>query len=71
MSAFVSNISYFFELLLEYINILLQFITGNPVLYFSVLAALAGGVLVFAIGVIRKFGVRGLASSGRRRRRRG
>ena len=71
MANFVANISGFFVFLFSCISKLLDYITSNPVLYYSVLAALIGGVMIFAIGVIRKFGVRGLASSGRRRRRRG
>ena len=44
-------------------------ITGNPLLYTPVLFALLGGIVMFAIGVIRKLGVRGVSSSGKRRRR--
>lgn len=43
-------------------------ITGNPLLYVPVLFALLGGVIMFAIGVIRKLGVRGVSSGGKRRR---
>ncbi len=71
MANFISNISFFFTYLLNSVTYVLNFITSNPVLSYSVYAALFGGVFVFAISVIRKFGVRGLASSGRRRRRRG
>lgn len=45
-------------------------ITGNPLIFVPVLIALLGGIVMFAIGVIRKLGVRGISSSGRRRRRR-
>ena len=45
-------------------------ITGNPLLYVPVLIALLGGLVTFAIGVVRKLGIRGISSSGRRRRRR-
>ena len=45
-------------------------ITGNPLIFVSVLIVLFGGIVMFAIGVIRKLGVRGISSSGRRRRRR-
>lgn len=71
MANFLSNISAFFSVVFDSISGLLLIITENSVLYYSVLAALIGSVIIFAIGVIRKFGVRGLASSGRRRRRRG
>ena len=45
-------------------------ITGNPLIFVPVLIALLGGIVMFAIGVIRKLGVRGISSSGRRRGRR-
>ena len=44
-------------------------ITGNPLLFVPVLISLVGGVVLFAVGFIRKMGVSGVSSSGRRRRR--
>lgn len=43
-------------------------ITGNPLLYVPVLFALLGGLVLFSIRVIRKLGIRGISSAGRRRR---
>ena len=37
-------------------------ITGNPLLFTPVLIALLGGLVMFAIKVIRKLGVRGVSS---------
>lgn len=45
-------------------------ITGNPLLYVPVLISMLGAIVLFAIGVIRKFGVSGVSSSGRGKRRR-
>lgn len=45
-------------------------ITNNPLIFVPVLIALLGGIVMFAIGVIRRLGVRGISSSGRRRGRR-
>ena len=45
-------------------------ITSNPLIFVPVLIALLGGIVMFAIGVIRRLGVRGISSSGRRRSRR-
>ena len=45
-------------------------ITSNPLIFVAVLIALLGGIVMFAIGVIRRLGVRGISSSGRRRSRR-
>lgn len=44
-------------------------ITSNPLLYVPVLIGLLGGLVMFAIGVVRRLGVRGISSTGRRRRR--
>lgn len=43
-------------------------ITNNPLIFVPVLIALLGGIVMFAIGVIRRLGVRGISSSGKRRR---
>lgn len=45
-------------------------ITSNPLIFVPVLIALLGGIVMFAIGVIRRLGVRGISSSGRRHGRR-
>lgn len=45
-------------------------ITSNPLIFVPVLIALLGGIVMFAIGVIRRLGVRGISSSGKRRGRR-
>lgn len=37
-------------------------ITSNPLLYVPVLIALLGGLVMFAVKVIRKLGVRGVSS---------
>lgn len=44
-------------------------ITGNNLLFVPVLFGLLFGLITFAISVVRRLGVRGVASSGRGRRR--
>lgn len=44
-------------------------ITGNSLLYVPVIFGLLGGLVLFAIKVVRKLGIRGISSAGRRRRR--
>lgn len=58
-----------YDLLLTMFGNVVTTITGNPLLYVPVLFALFGGLTIFAIGVIRKFGIRGISSAGKRRRR--
>lgn len=64
-----SAMSTVYDTLLAMFGSLVTTITGNPLLYVPVLIALLGGLVSFAIGVIRKLGVRGVSSTGRRRRR--
>lgn len=45
-------------------------IMDNALLYVPVLIALAASVIMFAIGVVRRLGIKGVSSSGGRRRRR-
>lgn len=59
-----------FDLLLTMFKNVIDTITGNPLLYVPVLLTILGGLVVFAIGVIRRLGIRGISSSGRRRGRR-
>lgn len=44
-------------------------ITGNPILFLPVLAALCGSVIFFVIKLVRKLGVRGMGGGRRRRAR--
>lgn len=44
-------------------------ITSNNIIFVPVLFGLAFSLIFFAIGVIRKLGVRGVSSAGGRRRR--
>jgi hypothetical protein len=64
----LEQMSSVFTLLLTMFSNVVTTITGNPLLYVPVLFALFGGLAIFAISVIRKFGVRGISSAGRRRR---
>lgn len=45
-------------------------ITGNPLVFLPVCLALFASFVFFVISMIRRFGVRGASSGGRRRRRR-
>lgn len=45
-------------------------IMSNPLLFVPVLLGIAGSLIFFAIRIVRKLGIKGVASSGGRRRRR-
>lgn len=59
-----------YDLIIGMFSNVITTITGNPLIFVPVLIALLGGIVMFAIGVIRRLGVRGISSSGKRRRRR-
>lgn len=57
-----------YEAILSMFSNMITTITGNPLLYVPVLIGLLGGLVTFAIGVVRRLGVHGVSSGGRRRR---
>ena len=59
-----------YDLIIGMFANVIKTITGNPLIFVPVLIALLGGIVMFAIGVIRRLGVRGISSSGKRRKRR-
>lgn len=59
-----------YDLIIGMFSNVITTITGNPLIFVPVLIALLGGIVMFAIGVIRRLGVRGISSSGKRRGRR-
>lgn len=63
-----SSLTTVFDLLMDQFSTTVSTITGNPLLYVSVLAGLGGGLILAGIKFVRRLGVRGFGS-GRRRRR--
>ena len=59
-----------FPFIIDTMGDCLSTITSNPLFLFPILLSLAAAGIFFVIKLIRKFGVRGAASSGRSRRRR-
>lgn len=59
-----------YDLIIGMFTNVITTITNNPLIFVPVLIALLGGIVMFAIGVIRRLGVRGISSSGKRRGRR-
>ena len=45
-------------------------IMSNPLLFVPVLIGIGGTLIFFAIGIVKRLGIKGVASSGGRRRRR-
>ena len=66
----LSSMTTVYDLIIGMFANVITTITSNPLIFVPVLIALLGGIVMFAIGVIRRLGVRGISSSGRRRGRR-
>lgn len=58
----ISAMETVYTLLISLFKNVIDTITGNPLLYVPVLIALLAGLVMFAIKVIRKLGVRGVSS---------
>ena len=58
----LSAMSTVYSLLVSLFSNVIDTITGNPLLFVPVLIALLGSLVMFAIKVIRKLGVRGVKS---------
>lgn len=62
ISGVLSSMQTVYTLLVSLFKEVIDTITGNPLLYVPVLIALLGGLVMFAVKVIRKLGVRGVSS---------
>lgn len=58
----ISAMQIVYTLLISLFKNVIDTITSNPLLYVPVLIALLAGLVMFAIKVIRKLGVRGVSS---------
>lgn len=58
-----------FQLVLTVFGDCATTIMSNPLLYVPVGLSIAGILILFGVALFRKFGVKGLSSSGGRRRR--
>lgn len=70
ISAVLSAMTTVYQGILSMFSNIITTITSNPLLFVPVIFSLLGGLVVFSIGVIRRFGIHGISSTGRRRRRR-
>lgn len=69
MEAIFGGLTNVYALVLTFFGNVVTTITGNPLLFVPVLISLAGGLMLFAVGIVRKMGLRGVGGGGRRRRR--
>ena len=68
MTALLAQMSLFYTFVINQLTDIINMIIGNPLVYTPVLIALLGGIVLFVIGLVRRLGVRGVSSGGRRGR---
>lgn len=69
MAEVFNGMTSIYTLVLTFFGNVVTTITGNPLLFVPVLVSLAGGLMMFAVGIIRRMGLRGVGSGRKRRRR--
>lgn len=69
MTEIFTALSSVYELVITYFGSVVSVIITNPLLYVPVLISLAAGLIMFAVGTVRRMGLRGVGSGRRRRRR--
>lgn len=69
MEAIYTALTQVYTLVLTFFSDVIVTIMDNPMLFVPVLISLAGGLMLFVIGIVRKMGLRGVGGGGRRRRR--
>lgn len=69
ISSVFTSLGEVYTLVLTFFGNVVTTITSNPLLYVPILISLAGGLMMFAVGVIRRMGLKGVGAGRRRRRR--
>lgn len=69
MAAIFTALTSVYELVLTFFNNVIGTILTNPLLFVPVLISLAGGLMMFAVGIVRRMGLKGVGSGRKRRRR--
>ena len=67
--ALLGNMTLFYQFVINQLTDIIDMILGNPLVFAPVLFAIFAGIVMFVIGIVKRLGVRGVSSSGRRRRR--
>ena len=68
MTALLANMTTFFQFAIAQLTNIIDMILGNPIVYAPILIGLFGGIVMWAIGLARRLGLRGVSAGGRRRR---
>jgi len=68
IAGLLAQLTIFYDYMITLFTNIIDMVVGNPLVFTPVLLAMLGGVVMFVMGLIRKLGVRGVSSGGRRRR---
>ena len=68
MTVILNTMSDVYGVLIGMFQNVIDMIVDNPLVFVPVLFAILGSVVLFAIGFIKKLGIKGISSAGGRRR---
>jgi len=69
MSALLANMTLFYNFVIGQLTDIIDMILANPLVFAPVLFAILAGIVMFVIGVVKKLGIRGVSSSGKKKGR--
>jgi len=68
MALLLSRMTDVYDFVINQLTDIITMIVNNPLVFVPVLLAILGGVVMYVIGLVRKLGIRGVSSGGRKRR---
>lgn len=68
MADLLSRMTDVYNVVIAQLTNIISMIVANPLVFLPVLMAIFAGIVMFAIGLVKRLGIRGVSSSGGRRR---
>ena len=68
ITALLTNMTAFYTFMIAQLTNIIDMIIANPLVYTPVLIALLGGIIMFVIHLVKRLGISGVSSSGKKRR---
>jgi len=68
MVTLLSRMTDVYDFVISLLTDVISMIVANPLVFLPVLIAIFGGIVMYVISLIRRLGIKGISSSGGRRR---
>jgi len=68
MPTLLSRMTDIYDFVINQLTNIITMIMGNPLVFLPVLMAIFAGIIMYVIGLVKRLGIRGVSSSGGRRR---